>query len=104
MGAIVFGEDDYNLDTYAEVGLTKDDIIWIDLARNQNYWTVNMNNLRLGDEELDLEGTDLIFDTGMSFGIIPINDYNTILQHLKVNYDCNWYTQNSYHLTKLSDV
>ena len=104
MGAIVFGEDDYNLENYAQVGLTEDDVVWIDLARNKNYWTVSMNELKLGDDELDLEGTELIFDTGMSFGIVPIKDYNTIKNHLGSNYGCEWYVKGTYHLTKLSDA
>ena len=91
MGAIVFGQDDYDLETYAQAGLTQEDVVWIELSRNKNYWTVQMNNLYFGDEELDLEANQLIFDTGMSFGIIPPNDYKQIKEHLEENYGCQWH-------------
>lgn len=103
MGAIVFENDlTTNLETYAQVGKTKDDIVWLNLSQNKYYWTTEMNQLSFGDKEVDIEGTDLIFDTGMSFGIIPINDYNKIVEHLQVNHGCNWYIQSGYHFVDLT--
>ena len=49
MGELVFGVEDYDLDTYAKTGLKKADAIWLDLARNKDYWTVQMKNIYMGD-------------------------------------------------------
>ena len=40
MGQLVFGVEDYDIDTYAKSGLKKADAIQLDLARNKHYWTV----------------------------------------------------------------
>ena len=103
LGQLVFGAEDYDIDTYAQKGLKKDNAIWLDLARNRNYWTVNIKNMYMEDQELDLQGTDFIFDTGMSFGLIPINDFDTITTHLAVNYNCTWTHEHGYLLTTLTD-
>ena len=103
LGQLVFGSEDYDIDTFAKDGYKKDNAVWLDLARNQNYWNVQMKNMYMGDSELSLEGTDFIFDTGMSFGLIPINDFNTIINHLSDHYDVTWEEQFGYHCTSLTD-
>lgn len=55
----------YDLERYA-----KGDFTWHDLA-NKNYWTLNMDSVTLGGEELDIETTDVIVDSGTSFLLMP---------------------------------
>ena len=54
LGQLVFGSEDYDIDTFAKDGFKKDNAIWMDLARNKNYWTVNMKNMYMDDIELSL--------------------------------------------------
>ena len=96
MGQLVFGAEDYNLEQYAKPGLKKEDAIWMDLARNKNYWTVQMKHMYFEEQELSLKGTDFIFDSGMSFGLIPVDDFNMITNHIRDNYNVTWTTAYGY--------
>ena len=47
MGQLVFGGEDYDIDTFAKDGFKKEHAVWLDLARNKNYW--NSSNLSAKD-------------------------------------------------------
>lgn len=81
-GSLIFG--DYQLDNYAKKGLTEKDIFWANTESNDYYWTIRMDEVRFSDMpvKLNIESKHFILDTGMSFGIIPIQDFNAITEYL----------------------
>ena len=69
-GKMIFGG--YDLSQFAKQGAKEDDILWANQAKNDQYWTVESQNVKIGGDETLAEGTQqLIIDNGMSFGLIP---------------------------------
>jgi hypothetical protein len=81
----------YDLSKYARLGAKPDDIFWGKIVSSERYWTLNMASVALSDTK-DLQGLEdiksrfAIMDTGVSYSIIPVDDFLLIKDYLKSNY------------------
>ena len=74
-GRLIFGQYDMK---YAKEGLSESEIDWFDLAPNHYYWTVNLGNIEFKNTEnstLNITSQYLILDSGMTYALIPLNDF-----------------------------
>lgn len=62
-----------------------------------------MKNIYMADTELKLVGTNFIFFSGMSFGLIPDDDFHTIVNHLREVHAVNWEEMAGFFVTTLTD-
>lgn len=85
-GKITFGG--YDLAKYAKSGSEEKDIFWSDLAHARTYfWTVKMGPLAFADgKKLDVGSNIMILDSGVSYALIPTEDFNKLTQLLSQNY------------------
>ena len=84
-GSITFGG--YDLAEYAKAGLSEKDVFWGDVSQNENYWTLGMQGAGIvaDGQHRDLgkiKAKFAIIDTGVSYAILPTDDFNTIKQTL----------------------
>jgi len=85
-GSITFGG--YDLAQYAKSGATENDIFWGKVNQNENYWTLGMSGAGLLDsagKHSDIgtvKAKNAIIDTGVSYAILPTNDYLAITRSL----------------------
>lgn len=84
-GSITFGG--YDLAAYAKAGLSEKDIFWGEVSQNENYWTLGMDHAGLNSSEgqRDLGGVKAkyaIIDSGVSYAILPTEDFNIIKRAL----------------------
>ena len=71
------GTDEYSKVTFGGYDLahTKDGILqWNDLVDN-NYWTIAINEAKLGDYTFNLDTNKAIVDTGTSYILMPFDDF-----------------------------
>lgn len=59
----------YDTEKYA-----KENITWHSLA-NDLYWTLNIEKVHLGGEELNIPTTEVIIDSGTSYLVMPTKDF-----------------------------
>ena len=59
----------YDTEKYA-----KENITWHNLA-NEVYWTIDMDNVSLGNSTLDIETRHVIVDSGTSYLLMPTTDF-----------------------------
>ena len=76
---------------YARAGLGDSDIFWSDIVSQENYWTVPVGSASLRDAkgELELAGVKVanaIMDTGASYALIPVTDFEAISGALATGY------------------
>jgi hypothetical protein len=59
---------------------TSRDIFWAEMAHKKDYfWTVNMDeNVKLGKEKLPISSKHMILDSGVSYALIPTEDFNNL--------------------------
>lgn len=77
--------------TYAKAGLSDRDIFWTDVSKQENYWTVGMNQAGLIDSKgpIDLSGIKAqyaIMDTGVSYSLVPSHDFQILVEALESGY------------------
>lgn len=86
-GKITFGG--YDLAQYAKSGAKDSDIFWANMAHKKDFfWTLNMQN-KLGfsdGKKLDLESKHMILDSGVSYALIPSEDFAKVSGFLEKNY------------------
>jgi hypothetical protein len=74
-GDISFGG--YDLEKFAK----KDKkIIWADQSSNEAYWSLNTVNAKVGDTVLATWNQQVIFDNGMSLGMIPEKSFVPLIK------------------------
>lgn len=85
-GKITFGG--YDIAKFAKQGSQEKDIFWSDLAHARTYfWTLRMGPLAFADgQKLDVGSNIMILDSGVSYALIPTDDYNKLTQVLSKNY------------------
>ena len=81
----------YDLAQYARAGSKADDIFWGQIIPQEKYWTLNMASVGLNDpkeyQELnDIKARYAIMDTGVSYAIIPTEDFLLIKEYLQSNF------------------
>lgn len=76
-GMLTFGG--YDLDKYARSGLTKNDIFWGKTQQNEDYWTLPLESIQIGDLMLEKWNRRVIFDSGVSYTLVPVEDYKTLI-------------------------
>lgn len=88
-GKIIFGG--YDLKSYAKSGSTDKDIFWANQAHKTDYfWTLNMGKLKFSDgTALPVESTHLILDSGVSYSLIPSEDFKKLTDLLGKKYGVN---------------
>lgn len=89
-GSITFGG--YDLAQYAKAGLTEKDIFWADVSKQEHYWTVGLNEIALKDNKgavtlSGIKGRYAIMDTGVSYSLVPGNDFLLLLDALQTGYN-----------------
>lgn len=80
-GSITFGG--YDLLNYAKKGASEQDIFWGQINPSEKFWNLPMNGISFSgkDGPLVLNGAtsrNAIFDTGVSYAIIPAKDFLAI--------------------------
>jgi hypothetical protein len=85
-GKITFGG--YDLAKYAKAGAKDNDIFWSDLAHQRTYfWTLRMGQLEFADgQKLDVGSNIMILDSGVSYALIPTEDFNKLSEVLSKQY------------------
>lgn len=83
-GQLLIGN--YNTDLYGKKG---EEIVWANMANNTHYWTMDMATIKLGNDQLKTSGNKLVFDSGMSYAIIPQYDFDAVLDFFnELNIPC----------------
>jgi hypothetical protein len=72
----------YRVDRFAKGGLNETNIKWSGLSKNTNYWTLELESITMDGQGMVKNTTNIVIDTGMSFSIIPVEDFKTITQLL----------------------
>lgn len=72
----------YDSEKYA-----KENITWHALA-NELYWTINMDNVSLGNETLDIDTRNVIVDSGTSYLLMPTTDFSEFTKYFKERSNC----------------
>jgi hypothetical protein len=85
-GKITFGG--YDLAKYAKAGSGEKDVFWSDLAHQRTYfWTLRMGPLEFTDgQKLDVGSKIMILDSGVSYALIPTEDFNKLSELLGKQY------------------
>ena len=78
----------YDLEKYAKAG---SEVVWHDLT-DKTHWAVNIKaaSLRKGDKELldfKTKSTRVIVDTGTSYTLMPVEDYQNLIKTLNEEYN-----------------
>lgn len=81
----------YDLSKYAKPGAKADDIFWGTIVHSERYWTLNMAQVSLNEQKdnqvlEDIKARYAIMDTGVSYAIIPVDDFLLIKEYLKSNF------------------
>lgn len=73
---------------YAKPGSGENDVFWSDLAHQRTYfWTVRMGQLEFADgQKLDVGSKHMILDSGVSYALIPTEDFNKLSEVLGKQY------------------
>lgn len=81
-GKLIFGG--YNLAKFAAPGSTDESIFWANMAhKKQFFWTVNMGDNKFSDgKKLDISSKFLILDSGLSYALIPSQDFQVLTNTL----------------------
>lgn len=68
----------YDLEQYAQMNSTDNDIQWIELA--EDAWSLPLNGMKFKDssEEIPLKSVLMQLDTGLSYSMVPQEDINNI--------------------------
>lgn len=68
----------YDLEQYAQLNSTDNDIQWIELA--EDAWSLPLNGMKFKDssEEIPLKSVLMQLDTGLSYSMVPQEDINNI--------------------------
>ena len=78
----------YDVEKFAKPGLKEKDVFWASSVSNEKYWTLNMNSVFLGKDKVpDIVSKYVIMDTGVSYSLIPSDDFAAITSLLKKNFD-----------------
>jgi hypothetical protein len=67
-------------------------MFWATRTDNEYYWNTHFGGVEFVDsheEKLQIVSTKVIFDTGMSYAMIPDEDLEVILNYIKTNYGFN---------------
>jgi len=73
----------YDAEKYAT-----EDLKWHDLI-NKFWWTLKLDGVKLGGEDLPIRTSQVIIDTGTSFTLVPNNDFRVIQGYfLAKGFDC----------------
>lgn len=80
----------YDVSKYGKSGSTENDIFWADMAHKRTFfWTLNMGQIQLGQNAVKVDSKHLILDSGLSYALIPSDDYKVITTTLaKYGVDC----------------
>ena len=74
---------DYNEPSYITIGgynvsrYAKEELQWHNLT-NDMYWTIGMDSVAVGGEELDIRTRDIIVDSGTSYLLMPTSNQHRI--------------------------
>lgn len=74
----------YNLGKYAP----NSTLSWNPLI-STNYWMVRLSSVTMGGASLPLSSSRAILDTGTSFLVIPMPEFNALLNHWSKNMTCS---------------
>ena len=55
---------------------------------DDNYWTISINDAKLGDYTFDLDTHSAIIDTGTSYILMPYNDFNEFRKVVEEGRSC----------------
>ena len=85
-GRITFGGDE--VEKYSKAGSTDKDLFWADMAHKKTYfWTLNMGDTQFADgNKLAVESKHVILDSGLSYSLIPSEDFKILTQTLEKSY------------------
>lgn len=80
----------YDVEKFSKPGLKEKDVFWASSVNNEKYWTLNMNSVFLGKNKVnDIISKYVIMDTGVSYSLIPTDDFNALISLLKKNFGVN---------------
>ena len=76
----------WDAEKYGIPGSKNEDLLWSNLARNKNYWTVHVDKITMHGEQMLKNTSNIVLDTGMTFSIVPVDDFREIAMFLFTNY------------------
>lgn len=89
-GVITFGG--YDVKEYGKEGLGDKDVFWGKANQFEKYWTIPMDNVALvtrgedkvmaSSEELPWHNRQMILDTGVSYTLVPLEDFQFLVNLL----------------------
>jgi len=84
-GVMTFGS--YDLGKYSKSGLEQD-LFWAEMTENKHYWTLRLGGVKFSGSRRNLlpNTTNLVMDTGMTFCIVPIEDFQDMTSYLFHNH------------------
>jgi len=80
------------LDKYAKPGYQK--LSWNDLL-DDIYWTIGINEAKLGDYTFDLDTNQAIVDTGTSYILMPSDDFSEFRKVIEPGRSCYFDSENT---------
>ena len=81
----------YDTEKYA-----KENITWHELS-NKQYWTIDMESVHIGEQEIELSTNKVIVDSGTSYLLMPTDDFRNFAQYFLDRTTC-WIDSNMYNL------
>lgn len=82
VGNLMIGR--YDLQRFARENAMPNDIVWTGLAEGDG-WTIPMGGVKFrgAGSNLDLKGSQLTLDTGLTYALVPPDDLDAIARSLK---------------------